>query len=29
VPELQRILNGELEIKPREIKPEDLLGRKP
>jgi FlaA1/EpsC-like NDP-sugar epimerase len=27
-PELQRILSGELEIKPREIKPEDLLGRK-
>jgi len=27
VPGLQKILNGELEVKPRDIKPEDLLGR--
>ncbi|PIQ90253.1 MAG: nucleoside-diphosphate sugar epimerase [Candidatus Omnitrophica bacterium CG11_big_fil_rev_8_21_14_0_20_41_12] len=27
VPGLQKILNGELEVKPREIKAEDLLGR--
>jgi len=28
VPVLQKILSGDLEVKPREIKPEDLLGRK-
>jgi FlaA1/EpsC-like NDP-sugar epimerase len=27
VPGLQKILNGDLEIKPRDVKPEDLLGR--
>ncbi|MDP3042478.1 MAG: nucleoside-diphosphate sugar epimerase/dehydratase [Candidatus Omnitrophota bacterium] len=27
VPGLQKIISGELEVKPREIKPEDLLGR--
>ncbi|MFA4934047.1 MAG: nucleoside-diphosphate sugar epimerase/dehydratase [Candidatus Omnitrophota bacterium] len=27
VPGLQKILNGDLEVKPRDIKPEDLLGR--
>lgn len=27
VPGLQKILNGDLEIKPRDIRPEDLLGR--
>ncbi|MDD5560573.1 MAG: nucleoside-diphosphate sugar epimerase/dehydratase [Candidatus Omnitrophica bacterium] len=27
VPGLQRILNGDLEVKPRDVKPEDLLGR--
>jgi len=27
VPEMNKILGGELEIKPREVKPEDLLGR--
>jgi len=27
VPGLDKIINGELEVKPREIKPEDLLGR--
>ncbi len=27
VPSLQKIINGDLEIKPRDIKPEDLLGR--
>jgi len=27
VPGLQKILNGDLEVKPREVKPEDLLGR--
>jgi FlaA1/EpsC-like NDP-sugar epimerase len=27
VPGLQKLLNGDLEVKPREIKPEDLLGR--
>ncbi|MDD5355765.1 MAG: nucleoside-diphosphate sugar epimerase/dehydratase [Candidatus Omnitrophica bacterium] len=27
VPGLQKILNGELEVKPRDVKPEDLLGR--
>lgn len=27
VPGLHKILNGELEIKPREVRPEDLLGR--
>lgn len=27
VPGLHKILNGEVEIKPREVKPEDLLGR--
>jgi len=28
VPGLQKILNGELQVKPRDVKPEDLLGRK-
>ncbi|MBU0548512.1 MAG: polysaccharide biosynthesis protein [Candidatus Omnitrophica bacterium] len=27
VPGLQKILNGDLEVKPRDVKPEDLLGR--
>jgi FlaA1/EpsC-like NDP-sugar epimerase len=27
VPGLNKILNGELEVKPREVKPDDLLGR--
>ncbi|MFB0562309.1 MAG: nucleoside-diphosphate sugar epimerase/dehydratase [Candidatus Lokiarchaeia archaeon] len=27
VPGLQKILSGDLEVKPREVKPEDLLGR--
>ena len=27
VPGLQKIISGEMEVKPREIKPEDLLGR--
>jgi FlaA1/EpsC-like NDP-sugar epimerase len=27
VPGLQKILNGDLEVKPRDIRPEDLLGR--
>jgi FlaA1/EpsC-like NDP-sugar epimerase len=27
VPGLQKIISGDLEVKPREIKPEDLLGR--
>ena len=27
VPGLQKIISGELEVKPREIRPEDLLGR--
>lgn len=27
VPGLQKILNGDLEVKPRDIKPDDLLGR--
>lgn len=27
VPGLQKIINGDLEVKPRDIKPEDLLGR--
>lgn len=27
VPGLQKILNGEIEVKPRDIRPEDLLGR--
>lgn len=27
IPSFQKILNGDVEIKPREVKPEDLLGR--
>jgi len=27
IPDLRKILNGELEVKPRDIEPEDLLGR--
>jgi len=27
VPGLQKLLNGDLEVKPRDVKPEDLLGR--
>ncbi|MDD2703032.1 MAG: nucleoside-diphosphate sugar epimerase/dehydratase [Candidatus Omnitrophica bacterium] len=27
VPGLQKIINGDLEVKPRDVKPEDLLGR--
>ncbi|UCC96172.1 MAG: polysaccharide biosynthesis protein, partial [Candidatus Omnitrophota bacterium] len=27
VPSLHKILSGDLEIKPREVRPEDLLGR--
>lgn len=27
VPGLQKILNGDLEVKPRDVKPDDLLGR--
>lgn len=27
IPPLQKIINGEMEVKPREVKPEDLLGR--
>ncbi|MDD5428207.1 MAG: nucleoside-diphosphate sugar epimerase/dehydratase [Candidatus Omnitrophica bacterium] len=27
IPGIQKILNGELQVKPRDVKPEDLLGR--
>lgn len=29
VPKLEQLLNGHLELKPRQVKPEDLLGREP
>lgn len=29
IPEINRILTGDLEVKPRDVRPEDLLGRQP